>query len=100
MPEIIKKTRNASTTFNLFGEFSTYELYSVDSGEDGDVDADDDAEARALDAANDGALDPLGGMTVGSVSMRCQSVGCRLFRWEKTDAEVRSVLCPAVRGPR
>lgn len=36
-----------------------------------DADADDDADARALFAADVGAFDPLGGMFAGGVSVVC-----------------------------
>lgn len=62
IPDSIKKTKKASTTLSFFGVLSTYELYSVDKGDD--VDDDDDAvELRAFEeAAEEGALDPFGGM--------------------------------------
>lgn len=62
LPESIKNTRNASTTFNLLGVLSTYELYSVDNGDCVDVDVGVDAELRDLAAADVDVLEPLGGM--------------------------------------
>ena len=78
MPESIKKTRNASITLSFFGVLSTYELYSVESGDCADADDEVEAEVRDLAAAEVDAFAPLGGM-VGSLllgELRSGDVDC------------------------